>query len=672
MQRQKEREKPPVLGKPPPLPNDDGGKDPLVGVLLGGKYRIGARLAVGAMGKIYRATQEPLHRVVAVKILSPSYAGKLDPNFEKRFYLEASEAAALKHPNTVTIHDFGRTKRGLFYIVMELVEGKTLAALVRERGRLDPLRAVRIVSKIARSLREAHNRGVVHRDLKPENIMVTQFEDDPDWVTVLDFGLVKVFRPEPGRHDEELTNPNLVMGSPRYMSPEQARNKDIGPGSDVYSLGIIAFLALTGTVPFGRKRDTPAIDIIDSHLKKKAPKITDVRKDLKVPKELTALVAKCLEKHPLDRFRDMDELLDALEEVERILVAGHMGRISRTMIDAGGGRWLGALMFLALILLVASFGIAGYLIFGGNGSEIMSFHTRFENAYPHSAAHAEMMRGEHGMDPNKAGIASSGKDLSATVGKQTGKNSRASGSFRVLTGAGDSVQPSVISRKGKACTIVMTSTPSDAEVYEKGRLLGKTPLTLTRKFQRGMGRTFNFWLSGHEPATVKLNAKRECIEGEPVLLHANLAKLEPGKKMDIWKSTSNHEPEIRGNRILRKGEKEEPDIESSLLKNAGKPVISIETVTSPISKEGWTGKDRKVDAGGMTTARNAEEKAVAREKKKDSLKEEKKKEKPAPKIQAAKDGENLGKDDNRKENAQEKNERKSNMKPKQKKDEDLE
>src|SRR5437763_479191 len=189
-----------------------GAPDPLIGRLINDRFKITALIARGGMGKVYRAEQAPLGRVCAVKVLNPNYAGDSDPEFHKRFFLEASIASKLSHPNTVTIFDYGRTDDDIYYMAMEYLEGRTLHRLIRDESPLDPLRAVHITRQICRSLREAHGLGVIHRDLKPANIYLIAHDEESDFVKVLDFGLVKNVED----NSENLTQTGLFMGSPKY------------------------------------------------------------------------------------------------------------------------------------------------------------------------------------------------------------------------------------------------------------------------------------------------------------------------------------------------------------------------------------------------------------------------------------------------------------------------
>lgn len=291
----------------------DAANDPLVGKVLDGRFEVIEAIGSGGMGKVYKAIQKPLERIVALKVLNTNYSAGKDPGFVKRFFNEAAQTAKLSHPNTITVHDYGQTEDGIFYIAMEFVEGVTLADIIKE-GPLTVARAVHVTGQIARSLREAHKLGLIHRDLKPANVMLLHEETDHDRVKVLDFGLVKTFMPEKAAaniDETALTQAGVVMGSPLYMAPEQARGT-ADPRSDIYSLGVVLFQMLAGKPPFQSK---DSIDVIVKHLNEMPPKLAAVRPDLEFSPEIEALVARMLEKQPARRPQSMDELLEVLRGV---------------------------------------------------------------------------------------------------------------------------------------------------------------------------------------------------------------------------------------------------------------------------------------------------------------------------------------------------------------------
>jgi eukaryotic-like serine/threonine-protein kinase len=299
------RTDPPAGGAPS---SGKDGPDPLIGRVINGRFKIIAVIARGGMGKVYKAEQAPLGRLCALKVLSPKYEGDRDPEFHKRFFLEASTAAKLSHANTVTIFDYGQDGEDLYYIAMEYIEGRTLHRTLREEGPLDEGRTAAIASQICRSLREAHGLGVVHRDLKPGNILITDRADEHDVVKVLDFGLVKDVTGEA----EDLTQAGLFMGSPKYMAPEQILGGEITPRTDIYSLGVMMFEMLTGKVPFDRGA---SVGTLMAHVNDPLPPMRQINPKLQASPTMENIVTRCLEKDPNKRFNSMKDLLNALKRV---------------------------------------------------------------------------------------------------------------------------------------------------------------------------------------------------------------------------------------------------------------------------------------------------------------------------------------------------------------------
>lgn len=213
----------------------------MIGQTVAGRYRIEAVIGRGGMGVVYRAVQLPMERPVALKMLRPEMLGS--PKARARFEREARVASALSHPSAVAVHDFG-DHEGAAYLVMELVEGPRLRDVLSEHPRGLPVtRAIDLSFQLADALAEAHRVGLVHRDLKPENVVVTS----GDRARVLDFGLAFRMRPGPAGR---MTREGVVVGTPEYVSPEQARGEDVGPPTDVYALGCLLHELLSGRPPF--------------------------------------------------------------------------------------------------------------------------------------------------------------------------------------------------------------------------------------------------------------------------------------------------------------------------------------------------------------------------------------------------------------------------------------
>ena len=251
---------------------------------LSGRYELGDRIAAGAMGSVYEAQDARLGRPVAVKLLKDHLAD--DATFIERFRREARAAAALTHPNIAHVFDFGIDGES-HYLVMELVEGRDLARVLREDGPFEPARAADIAAKIAAALAHAHEGGVIHRDVKPANVIL----GPNDRVKVTDFGIARA------AGESTLTAAGSVMGTAQYISPEQASGQPVGPTSDIYSLGIVTFEMLTGSVPFTGES---ALSIAMRHMKEDVPAPSSLAST--VPAALDEVVARACAKDPAQRF----------------------------------------------------------------------------------------------------------------------------------------------------------------------------------------------------------------------------------------------------------------------------------------------------------------------------------------------------------------------------------
>ncbi len=297
-----------VVAPPPPRSRR---RDPLLGEVLDGRYEVLRLIARGGMGRIYSAEQNALGRKVALKVMDLGYSEDLDPDFQKRFFLEASTCAQLSHPNTIRVFDYG-ADGDICYIAMELVEGRTLLHAIHDAAPFPPDRVLHIARQICGSLTEAHRKGIIHRDLKPSNVLLTQHGDETDFVKVLDFGLVKLLREDA----QEITRSGLFLGSPNYMSPEQIRATSIDQRSDLYSLGVILFMAMTGRAPFKRNS---SINVLLAQLEEPAPMIAEVNPETQASPALQWTVMTCLEKDANARFGSVDELNKALKACQREL-----------------------------------------------------------------------------------------------------------------------------------------------------------------------------------------------------------------------------------------------------------------------------------------------------------------------------------------------------------------
>jgi serine/threonine-protein kinase len=297
--------------------------DPLIGRKLDGRYDVIARLGEGGMGVVYRGRQAHLGRFVAIKVLHQDTAAIGE--WRRRFEREAQALSALAHPNVVPVTDSG-IDGGVPFLVMELLQGKTAAELIKE-GPLPLWRALDIARQTLRGLGFAHGKGIVHRDLKPANVFLQALPDQADHVRLLDFGMAKFL--EPSNHSkgtaETLTRAGVVFGTPAYMSPEQAKGGPADARTDVYAAGALLFELLSGRRPF--VENTPEA-VVMAHLTQPVPSLAKVRPGLGAAAPLLQpVVEKAMAKKPAGRFKNADAMLAALETaIEKLPAEGAGGR----------------------------------------------------------------------------------------------------------------------------------------------------------------------------------------------------------------------------------------------------------------------------------------------------------------------------------------------------------
>ena len=270
----------------------------LIGKIVGNRYEIISEAGTGGMATVYKAKDRVLNRNVAVKVLKDEYT--TDQDFIKRFNSEAQSAAALSHPNIVSIYDVGHEEENnLYYIVMELIKGKTLKEIINKDGSISWKWAVNIAIQIASALEEAHKHGIIHRDIKPHNIIIT--EDGTAKVT--DFGIAKAVS------NSTITAFGTTIGSVHYFSPEQAKGGITDARSDLYSLGVVMYEMLTGKVPFDA--DTP-VSVALMHMQEKPKEPIELNSD--IPMAVNKIVVKAMRKEPVERYQTASEMLADLSE----------------------------------------------------------------------------------------------------------------------------------------------------------------------------------------------------------------------------------------------------------------------------------------------------------------------------------------------------------------------
>jgi serine/threonine-protein kinase len=281
------------LGAPVPA------ADPLIGQVLADRYRVLRSIGEGGMGRVYLAEHVKMGRKSAVKVMSPALAPT--PEAISRFNREAANASQIHQPNVAAIYDFGETADGTLYLAMEYVEGETLTALVRREGALQPRRAAELTGQIADGLHAAHHLGIVHRDLKPDNILVTRQPDGREWVKIVDFGIAKTTKDL----GQNVTSIGVSIGTPDYMSPEQLAGEALDARTDVYSLGLVLFNMLTGSLPHPAM--TSKQSLVERLTAKPRP-LAEVRPNVVWSPRLQKALDRALAPEAQDRFPTVNDL----------------------------------------------------------------------------------------------------------------------------------------------------------------------------------------------------------------------------------------------------------------------------------------------------------------------------------------------------------------------------
>ena len=297
----------------------EAGADPMIGQLIGGRYRVTGVLGEGGMGIVYVGEQQMGSTVRKVVIKTLHAHLSKDPSVLARFHRECGTVAQLEHPNTIKFYDFGSTPDGTLYIAMEFVAGRPLADVIQQ-GPLTPERVIKIMRQVCGALDEAHMQGIIHRDLKPENLVLTDRAGETDFVKVLDFGIAARTESADALKEQKLTQQGMVLGTPPYMSPEQFTGKALDLRSDIYSLGVMTYEMLVGRLPFDA--DTPW-QWATQHMSVQPIPFEVSAPAKNIPDAMRKAILRALSKHKEDRQPSAREFFAELSDGGRVTVESH-------------------------------------------------------------------------------------------------------------------------------------------------------------------------------------------------------------------------------------------------------------------------------------------------------------------------------------------------------------
>jgi eukaryotic-like serine/threonine-protein kinase len=455
-----------------------------------GSFELVALLGKGAMGRVFRARHVRLGREVAIKVLNSEFVAR--PDVVQRFFREARVVNDIDHEHIVEVTDFVESP-GLAYLVMELLDGQSLRELMKQKGRkYPPLRRVLgIMAQLCDALEAAHDKGVVHRDLKPDNVFVAE-RGGSDFVKVLDFGVAKLR----DSVDDMETSAGVILGTPLYMSPEQALGRGIDRRADVWSAGVVLYELLAGAVPF----TAPSFVELAMRIREQPPKPLPARtpRRERIPPWLAAVVMRCLEKHPEDRYRSMAALGDALRARSSPRRAG--GSLRLAALAAGAAALVGA------GALAVRAGVHRRVL----GAFSPAMHTaggpvavRKEPASGGSAARRDAAPGggAAGTAAHKEPAAASAAPHAASSGGAA-PTSRSSPSSRTASAAPAS--------KAATVELLVRSTPPGASIVrlDTGQRLGKTPLRVNVP-RKNANAWLKLTLEGYAPVRFVVDLRKD-------------------------------------------------------------------------------------------------------------------------------------------------------------------
>ena len=524
---------------------------PNPGEIVAGRYEIMGELGRGGFGAVYHAKQAGIDKQVALKILLPS-ASSIEGASE-RFRREAMLAKELAHPNTITLHDYGQTPDGLTYIAMEYLEGLNLEEELEKCHTMDPDRVRHISSQVLKSLAEAHSRGIVHRDLKPSNIMLVEVFGEKDFVKVLDFGIARAFED----HEEDYkTKTGTVIGTPQYMSPEQLKGCEVGPQSDLYSLGLIMSEAISGKVVYGL--DNTNLVIVAQLSDPNCP----------IPVEVSSgpvgmVVYNATHKDPAKRYQTAQQMLHAMSSSAPAPGGDEVvGSDSRPMRQAKPGEVIvsGAhktapksklplIIVAALLLAAAAAGVIVVGTNGGGGGDDAETPVVVDNNPDNRQANLDSNAVVPVVEaPSEAQIAAEreGSALANQIWRSANMFAMADAAAAQLT-AGD-------------VRLVLISDPVGAEVFRGDQSIGLTPLNTQVRAGTGV-EILRIHKTGHRDEYISIDLSDDAIP-ETVML---TAEARTSRTSDRTASSSD--------RSSRDRERSSSDREAT--QNSARPTINV-------------------------------------------------------------------------------------------------
>lgn len=336
----------------------DPDRDPLIGKIIGGHYVILELIGEGGMSRVYKATHMLLNRTVALKYILPRFVYDL-PSV-KRFQQEAQAATALKHPNICAVNEFGIDSEGRSYLVMDYIDGISLAQVLDREKCLPVERALEIFAQVSQGLEHAHSKGVVHRDITPGNIVIVD-ENGSECVKLVDFGIAKLVKAE-GDDKPNLTKTGEIFGTPSYMSPEQCLGKNVDTRSDIYSLGCVLYETITGTPPFTGES---SMEVMMAHINGNPPAIPVTMAQQRVRN----VVEQCMKKDAAQRYQSVSELREDLLAVQSGTTPANLAVIGKTYPSHL------VAVFLILVMTVL-FSYMGYLKMQGHSGFTPSMNSQ--------------------------------------------------------------------------------------------------------------------------------------------------------------------------------------------------------------------------------------------------------------------------------------------------------